>query len=42
MFLVLEIDNRGIISKKDFYNKDDMKKLNLIKQQKLLKKIIYL
>ena len=25
--LVLEIDKYGILKKKDFYNKDDMKKL---------------
>ena len=42
--LVLEIDNYGILKKKEFYNKDDMKILKLLKlQQKLdLKEIIYL
>ena len=29
--LVLEIDNYGILRKKDFYNKDDMNKINIAK-----------
>jgi outer membrane protein assembly factor BamE (lipoprotein component of BamABCDE complex) len=29
--LVLEIDNYGILKKKDFYNKDDMKKIKIVK-----------
>jgi len=29
--LVLEIDNFGILKKKDFYNKDDMKELKIVK-----------
>ena len=29
--LVLEIDNYGILKKKDFYNKDDMKNLEIVK-----------
>ena len=29
--LVLEIDNFGILKKKNFYNKDDMKNLKLVK-----------
>ena len=29
--LVLEIDNYGILKKKDFYNKDDMKNLKIVK-----------
>ncbi len=29
--LVLEIDNYGILQKKDFYNKDDMKKIKISK-----------
>ena len=29
--LVLEIDNYGILKKKDLYNKDDMKKLRMVK-----------
>ena len=29
--LVLEIDNYGILKKKDFYNKDDMKKIKITK-----------
>ena len=28
--LVLEIDNRGILKKKNFYNKDDMQKLKIV------------
>ena len=28
--LVLEIDNYGILKKKDFYNKDDMKKIKVV------------
>ena len=28
--LVLEINNRGILKKKDFYNKDDMEKIKLV------------
>ena len=28
--LVLEIDNYGILKKKDFYNKDDMKNLKIV------------
>ena len=31
--LVLEIDKLGFLRKKEFYNKDDMKKLKLLKQQ---------
>ena len=30
--LVLEIDNYGILKKKEFYNKDDMKNLTMVKQ----------
>jgi len=30
--LVLEIDNYGILKKKQFYNKDDMKNLKMVKQ----------
>tara|TARA_Y100000590_G_scaffold287320_1_gene323462 strand:- start:498 stop:947 length:450 start_codon:yes stop_codon:yes gene_type:complete len=30
--LVLEFDKYGILSKKDFYNKDDMKKINFTKK----------
>jgi outer membrane protein assembly factor BamE (lipoprotein component of BamABCDE complex) len=29
--LVLEIDNYGILKKKEFYNKDDMKNINIVK-----------
>ena len=29
--LVLEIDNYGILKKKDFYNKDDMKNIKMVK-----------
>ena len=29
--LVLEIDNYGILKKKDFYNKDDMQKIRIVK-----------
>ena len=29
--LVLEIDNYGILKKKEFYNKDDMKNLKMVK-----------
>ena len=29
--LVLEIDNYGILKKKEFYNKDDMKKIKVVK-----------
>ena len=29
--LVLEIDQYGILKKKDFYNKDDMKKIKIVK-----------
>ena len=29
--LVLEINNKGILKKKDFYNKDDMKNLKIVK-----------
>jgi len=29
--LVLEIDDKGILKKKDFYNKDDMKKIKIVK-----------
>ena len=29
--LVLEIDNYGILKKKDFYNKDDMKNIKIVK-----------
>ncbi len=28
--LVLEIDNYGILKKKDFYNMDDMKKIKIV------------
>ena len=28
--LVLEIDNYGILKRKEFYNKDDMKKINIV------------
>ena len=28
--LVLEIDNYGILKKKEFYNKDDMKKIKIV------------
>ena len=31
--LVLEIDNYGILKKKEFYNKDDMKNIKLLKLQ---------
>ena len=31
--LVLEIDNYGILKKKDFYNKDDMKKIKITKDE---------
>jgi hypothetical protein len=31
MFLVLEIDNYGILKKKEFYNKDDMKNIKMVK-----------
>jgi hypothetical protein len=31
MFLVLEIDNYGILKKKEFYNKDDMKNIKIVK-----------
>ena len=30
--LVLEIDNYGILKKKEFYNKDDMKKIEIAKE----------
>jgi len=30
--LVLEIDNYGILKKKEFYNKDDMNKIKLVKE----------
>ncbi len=30
--LVLEIDNYGILKKKDFYNKDDMKKIKVVEK----------
>ncbi len=30
--LVLEIDNYGILKKKDFYNKDNMKEINIVKE----------
>ena len=30
--LVLEIDNYGILRKKEFYNKDDMKNIKISKQ----------
>ena len=30
MFLVLEIDNYGILKKKEFYNKDDMKNIKML------------
>ena len=29
--LVLELDNYGVLKKKEFYNKDDMKKINIVK-----------
>ena len=29
--LVLEINKKGILKKKDFYNKDDMKNLQIVK-----------
>ena len=29
--LVLEIDPSGVLKKKDFYNKDDMKKIKIVK-----------
>ncbi len=29
--LVLEIDSYGILKKKDFYNKDDMKKIKIVR-----------
>jgi len=29
--LVLQIDDKGILKKKDFYNKDDMKKIKIVK-----------
>ena len=29
--LVLEIDNYGILKKKEFYNKDDMKNIKMVK-----------
>ena len=29
--LVLEIDNYGILKKKEFYNKDDMQKIKIVK-----------
>ena len=42
--LVLEIDNYGILKKKEFYNKDDMKNIKIVKiyNRMDLKKIIYL
>ena len=41
--LVLEIDNYGILKKKDFYNKDDMKEIKIAKDttEKGLEKILY-
>ena len=44
MYLVLEIDNLGILKKKDFYNKDNMKKIKMVKdqQQKAVSKKIHL
>jgi outer membrane protein assembly factor BamE (lipoprotein component of BamABCDE complex) len=33
--LVLEIDNYGILKKKEFYNKDDMKNIKIVKMQQL-------
>ena len=30
-FLILEIDNYGILKKKNFYNKDDMKNIKIVK-----------
>ena len=36
--LVLEIDNLGILKKKDFYNKDDMKNIKLVKNTTQSKK----
>jgi hypothetical protein len=32
--LVLEIDNYGILKKKEFYNKDDMKNIKIVKLQR--------
>jgi len=29
--LVLQIDDKGVLKKKDFYNKDDMKKIKIVK-----------
>ena len=29
--LVLEIDNYGMLKKKEFYNKDDMKRIEMVK-----------
>ena len=31
--LVLEIDDYGILKKKDFYNMDDMKKVKIVKNE---------
>ena len=30
--LVLELDNYGILKKKDFYNIDDMQKINIVEE----------
>ena len=45
MFWFLEIDNYGILKKKEFYNKDDMNKIKLLKKQqssRALKKFFYI
>ena len=41
MFLVLEIDNYGILKKKSFYNKEDMNEIKIAKNttEKGLEKI---
>ena len=41
MFLILEIDDYGYFKKKNFYNKDDMKKIKIVEKttdQKFSKK----
>ena len=41
--LVLEIDKYGILKKKEFYNKDDMENIKIVKpQHKLVLKEIHL
>ena len=42
--LVLEIDDYGILKKKEFYNKDDMENIKIVEATTELdfKKIIYL